>query len=633
MIRARQGATSWSFSFRHKILLLPGLAAVALLLVLALTMGLGRTNESRLRSIRDGYYPSVQLSRSLQENLARIQRGLQDAATARDVDRLEEADSLRAVVVATIAEARKNPVADAALLDSLAGTFDSYYALARQTTKGLIAGEMGEKMALSMSAMHDQYVAIETTLEASTKRDMKGIDAAFAAAQTLQARARNVVLLISIFAIAGLAALAWWAVRSLTGPMDNAVRVADRLAGGDVSVVIRSESNDEIGRLMDSMARMVEYLREMAGTAGSIARGDVTATVTPRSPDDAFGRAFGGMIESLREMVNVSERVAQGDLDVQVRARGDDDAIGHALAQMTDYLRSMAAVATSIGEGNVAVRVAPRSDADAFGRAFVAMTERLGEVTSALRSSAGAISAAATQVAASAQLLSGGTRDESAAIQTTLAHLERMNTLIARNAEHGEQMRQIAERGARSMEESGAAMRDTVAMMHDILQKISIMDVIANETNVLSLNALIEAARAGDHGRGFSVVATEVRELAIRSQEAAEAVRSLASNSQRVTSRSESLLTGLVASTRQTSDIVQQVSSASTDQAQGIAEVNAAMQQVDGVTGRNSAAAEDLAATAQEMAAQAEALHDLVKFFRFPDDERGRVNRVLAGAV
>src|SRR5215213_3655534 len=145
MIRARQGATSWSFSFRQKILLLPGLAAVALLLVLALTMGLGRTNEARLRSIRDGYYPSVQLSRSLQENLARIQRGLQDAATARDVDRLEEADSLRAAVVATIAEARKNPVADAALLDSLAGTFDSYYALARQTTKGLIAGEMGEK--------------------------------------------------------------------------------------------------------------------------------------------------------------------------------------------------------------------------------------------------------------------------------------------------------------------------------------------------------------------------------------------------------------------------------------------------------------------------------------------------------
>lgn len=647
--QARQGVASrllsgWSLSFRQKILLLPGLAAVALLLVLVLTAGLGRTNESRLRSIREGYYPSVQTSRNLQEDLALIQRGLQDAATAREVERLTETDSLHAAVVATIADARRNTVADSASLDSLSLAFNSYYALARQTTQRIIAGELGEKLATSMIGMHEQYVAVDAALQASTRRDVRAIDAAFDAAQSLQRRTRDVVLLIVVAAVLALVALAWFAVRSLTAPMANAVHVADRLAEGDVSVTIEAGADDEIGRLMRSMARMVAYLRQMADTAGAIARGDVSATVAPRSEHDAFGRAFGGMVESLRGMVGVAERVAQGDLEVSVTARGEDDAIGRALSEMTDYLRSMASVATSIGEGNVAVRVQPRSAADAFGRAFLAMTERLTEVTSALRSSAAAISAAATQVAGSAQLLSGGTRDETAAIQTTLAHLERMNALIARNAEHGEEMRQMAERGARSMEESGASMRETVAMMHDILQKISIMDQIANETNVLSLNALIEAARAGEHGKGFSVVATEVRELAVRSQEAAEGIRELASQSQRVTSRSETLLSSLLASTHQTTDIVQQVSSASTDQAHGIAEVNAAMQQVDGVTGRNSAAAEDLAATAQEMAAQAEALHDLVQFFRFPDatddvlraaahaaERRAQGGRALAG--
>ena len=479
-----------------------------------------------------------------------------------------------------------------------------------------------------------QYVTIDSTLKTSTQRDMRAIDAAFAEAQALQQRTRDVVLLITLAAVLALGALAWYAARSLTGPMADAVRVADRIAEGDVSVAIEAKSDDEIGRLMGAMARMVAYLREMAATAGAIGRGDVTATVSPRSADDAFGQSFAQMVESLRETVAVAERVAQGDLDVRIDPRGDDDAIGRAFAQMTTYLRDMAGVATSIGEGNVAVRVAPRSQADSFGRAFLAMTERLGEVTAALRSSAAAISAAATQVAASAQQLSGGTRDESAAIQTTLAHLERMNSLITRTAEHGDEMRRMAERGASSMEESGAAMRETVAMMHDILQRISIMDEIANETNVLSLNALIEAARAGDHGRGFSVVATEVRELAIRSQQAAEGIRDLASKSQHVTRRSETLLSGLLQSTRQTTDIVQQVSAASSDQAQGIAEVNSAMHQVDGVTGRNSAAAEDLAATAQEMAAQAEALHELVQFFRFPDDaERpvGGRRRELAG--
>lgn len=620
MNTVQQGATRFSLSFRQKILLLPGIAAVALLLTLVLTVSLGRTNDARLRTIRDGYYPSVQVSRSLQENLSALQRQLLDAASARDSERLAVADSLRESIAAALQQAKHNPVARVATLDSIATAFDAYYVLARQTTRRMIAGELGEQIAQSQAAMYAQHTGIDSILEAGTKRDVADIDAAFAAAVAQQARTRNILTVISVGAILALGALAWYAVASLTGPMAAAVRAADRLAEGDVSVAIEARSNDEIGRLMQSMARMVGYLREMAQTAEAIARGDVGATTTPRSEHDAFGRAFAEMVQSLREMVSVSERVAQGDLDVRIAVRGTDDTIGRALAGMTEYLREMAAVATSIGDGNVSVKVSPRSDADSFGRSFVAMTERLIDVTSALRSSAHAISAAAAQVAESAQHLSGGTRDESAAIQTTLAHLERVNALVARNAEHGEEMERITERGSRAIEETSTAMRETMAMMRDILEKIAIMDEIATETNVLSLNALIEAARAGAHGRGFSVVATEVRELAVRSQKAAEEIRALASTSETVTTKSETLVSGLLESTRQTTAIVRQVSAASTDQADGIATVNEAMKQVDGVTERNAVAAEDLAATAEEMAAQAEALHDLVQFFRLGDD-------------
>src|ERR687889_1059645 len=99
-----------SVSFRQKVLVLPILAAAALLLVLVLTTGMGRRNESRLRTIRDGYYPSVQLSRDLREALVGVQRGLQDAAQARDAERLHDADSLRTVVLRDLAAARRNPV-------------------------------------------------------------------------------------------------------------------------------------------------------------------------------------------------------------------------------------------------------------------------------------------------------------------------------------------------------------------------------------------------------------------------------------------------------------------------------------------------------------------------------------------
>jgi methyl-accepting chemotaxis protein len=390
---------------------------------------------------------------------------------------------------------------------------------------------------------------------------------------------------------------------------------------------IEVRTNDEIGQLLSSMQVMVEYLHEMAAAAEAIGRGDLRREVTPRSEADTFGHAFASMSEYLREMASVAGRVAGGDLNVRIESRSADDTFGRAFATMTDYLREMAHVARTIANGDVGVRVTPRSEADSFGHAFVAMTETLARITASLRGSAGAISAAATQVAASAQLLSGGTRDETAAVQSTLAHVERMSTLAAQTAEHGEALRKMPQRGVRNVEEGSNAMGETMTMMRTILERIAVIDDIATETNILALNASIEAARAGEHGRGFAVVAAEVRGLSERSQRAAVEIRDMASKSQAITTKSGTLLSELVQSMTQTMEIVQDVSAASADQSTGISEVNVAMRQVNSVATQNSTAAEDLAATAQEMSAQAEALQELVQFFR-----AGETDPALAGA-
>ncbi|HEX6533907.1 MAG TPA: methyl-accepting chemotaxis protein [Gemmatimonadaceae bacterium] len=614
--------TSLRLSFAQKVIILPAVATATLVLVLWVTTTGNRANQQQLEAIKNGYYPSVQGSRSLQEILISLHRSFQDAVQERNPIRLRQAEELATRFDTAHAELQRNPVSYHAALDTIGRDFDTYYRLASTSTQRLIGQNLDESVLVAQDSANRLYTEIRRALGGVTERDTKAIASAFTAAEQVQQRTSKRLVMIAVVAMAALGLLAVFAVRALTRPVNEAVRAANRIAQGDMSAEIVVRTNDEIGQLLMAMQGMVQYLREMAATADAIAAGDLSRRVTPRSEVDAFGHAFASMSDYLGEMAGVAERVAGGDLLVRVEPRSADDQFGRAFATMADYLREMAEVARGIAGGDVGVRVTPRSDADSFGHAFVAMTEMLARTMSALRGSAGAISAAATQVAASAQTLSGGTRDETAAVQSTLAHVERVSTLASQTARNGEQLKGMAQRGVRNVEEGSAAVRETIAMMRTILDRIAVIDDIATETNVLALNASIEAARAGEHGRGFAVVATEVRGLSERSQRAAVEIRELASKSQDITTRSGALLSELVQSMGQTMEIVQEVSAAAVDQSTGISEVHGAMRQVNSVATQNSAAAEDLAATAQEMSAQAESLQELVHFFRAGEEER-----------
>jgi len=170
--------------------------------------------------------------------------------------------------------------------------------------------------------------------------------------------------------------------------------------------------------------------------------------------------------------------------------------------------------------------------------------------------------------------------------------------------------------GAKDAETAATVVKQTVEAMKTIADRLGLIEDIAYQTNLLAINAAIEAARAGEHGRGFSVVAAEIRKLAERSRAAAKEIGSLAGANVKIAERSTLLLTDLVPSIRQTVELVQEVAAASNEQSTGVGHVNRAMSQVDQVTQRNAAAAEELASTAQEMAAQAEALRQLMGFFR-----------------
>jgi methyl-accepting chemotaxis protein len=206
-------------------------------------------------------------------------------------------------------------------------------------------------------------------------------------------------------------------------------------------------------------------------------------------------------------------------------------------------------------------------------------------------------------------------------MQTT-ASLDALNDSIARTVREIRQMEEVARRGAADAEKSGKAMNVTVTAMASITDKVSAINNIAEQTNLLSLNAAIEAARAGEHGRGFAVVAEEVRRLADVSRNTAEEITDLAARSKVTVAQSGQLLDDLVPRIRQTADIVQAVSISSAEQVQSLELVGKAMQQVDEVTHRNAAAAQQLGAMAEELTAQSETLQELIRRFRGARGER-----------
>ena len=227
------------------------------------------------------------------------------------------------------------------------------------------------------------------------------------------------------------------------------------------------------------------------------------------------------------------------------------------------------------------------------------------------------VSAGAQQISSAVEELSQGTTEQASNVEEISSSIEQITATIKQNSDNAGQTERMAEKSAEDAAICGSAVSKTVEAMKEITGKISVIQEIARQTNLLSLNASIEAARAGDHGRGFAVVASEVQKLAERSQESAVEIINLSKEYMGTAVEAGELLDRLVPDIKKTAELVAEINAASAEQANGIQQINNAVMQLNTVVQQNATGAEEMAATCEELASQSiqmQSVMDLIKY-------------------
>lgn len=586
-------------NFRIRTRLLAGFGILVLFLITVGTISLHNINEQRkiLKEFHEHPFTVTNAIREAQENVIKMHRGMKDAVLyANDRKELETilkgVEEAEKIVYEALALARERFLGDKTKVDQVKAQMDDWKPVRAKTIALLRQNKLPEAVAWHKSFASQNVIKVETTIDDILKFSTNKAEIFVKESGENQRQSFIFTLFLAIASILAAIVIALLITASIVNPLKSAVEAAELLATGDVSSEIGSDSRDETGQLQRSMGLMIQSLRRMGETANRIAKGDLDLEVVPNSERDVFGSAMKNMVESLKQMAATADRIAAGDLTSEVQPASSRDRLGNSFAVMARNMREL--------------------------------NSEIREVVNVLASSASEIMTTVSEFASTSSETASAVNETNATVQ----EVRQTTDLTSQKAKHVYETAQksvtVARSGKKSVDDAIGGMQgihERMGFIADRIVKLSeqsqaIGDIIATvndlaeQSNLLAVNAAIEAAKAGEHGKGFAVVAQEVKNLAMQSKQATAQVRSLLGDIQKATTAavlateqgSKAVEAGmkqsseageairlLSASIEETSNSTLQIVTSTQEQAIGMDQIATAIQSINQASNQNVA--------------------------------------------